>query len=97
MPGYLPDSALGSRLSAVGFSRNRKSKAQSQEPPQIYSPAVSKAGRGSKPTNKKPNASFPWIVFLLLLVTIYLFWIYPIQRGRSPVRVSFEPAPSSSK
>lgn len=66
--------------------------------PLIYSPAVSRAERGKKPSaKKKPNGRFPLIVFLLLLATIYLFWIYPLQRGRPPVQVSFEPAPSNTK
>jgi len=60
---------------------------------------VSKAERGSTAASKKkkPASRFPWIVFLLLLASIYIFWIYPLQKGRPPVHVTFEPGTSSTK
>ncbi len=63
--------------------------------PQIYSPAVSRAERNSKASPKKK--AFPWIVFVLLLATIYIFWIYPLQKSRPSVEVTFEPANSNNK
>ena len=36
-----------------------------------------------------PREPFPWWPFLLLLLTIGLFWILPRQMGSPPVRVEF--------
>jgi hypothetical protein len=32
---------------------------------------------------------FPWLLFLLLLASIYLFWILPVQIGTPVPRVEF--------
>jgi hypothetical protein len=38
---------------------------------------------------KAPKEPFPWWPFLLLLVSIGLFWVLPQQLGNPPVRVEF--------
>ena len=35
--------------------------------------------------------AFPWGPFLLLLLTLGLFWLLPRQMGSPPVRVEFAP------
>ena len=40
---------------------------------------------------KKPP--FPWVLLLLLLGSVYLFWILPVQLGPRPIQVDFVPAP----
>jgi hypothetical protein len=37
----------------------------------------------------KPKPRFPWLLFLLLLASIYAFWILPIQLGPRKVNVEF--------
>lgn len=32
---------------------------------------------------------FPWLLLILLLGSIYVFWIMPYQRGDRPVQVEF--------
>jgi hypothetical protein len=54
-------------------------------------------GASASAAKKKQPYRFPWILLLLLLATLYLFWIYPFQRGRPPVQVTFEPANSTPK
>jgi hypothetical protein len=41
---------------------------------------------------KKKKERFPWLLFLALIGTIYLFWILPRQRGPQPVQVEFKSA-----
>lgn len=36
-----------------------------------------------------PRAPFPWWPFLLLLLTLGLFWLLPRRMGSPPVRVEF--------
>ena len=39
--------------------------------------------------SQKQDPSIPWMPLLLLLISIYLFWILPVQWGDAPVRVEF--------
>ncbi|MGV3618667.1 MAG: hypothetical protein ACO1SV_25370 [Fimbriimonas sp.] len=32
---------------------------------------------------------FPWVLFLVLLATAYLFWGLPRQQGPRPIKVEF--------
>lgn len=41
------------------------------------------------PARRKP---FPWLVLILLLGSVYAFWILPRQLGDRPVEVEFERA-----
>lgn len=43
----------------------------------------------------KPKRRFPWVVFLLLLASVYAFWILPIQLGVRKVEVEFVKAEGS--
>ncbi len=53
------------------------------------------APKPSRPTGGKGSFSrrnrtvFPWLPFVLLLVSIYVFWIYPQQHRPKPVKVIF--------
>ena len=63
----------------------------------IYSPPVGRPERKQAPSGKKGQSNgFPWLLLILLLATIYFFWIYPIQKRRPPVQVTFEPSASQS-
>lgn len=44
-----------------------------------------------------PRKRFPWLALILLLGSIYLFWIYPYQMGDRPVEVEFERASQPNK
>lgn len=37
----------------------------------------------------KPKRRFPWVVFLLLIASVYAFWILPHQLGVRKVDVEF--------
>jgi hypothetical protein len=37
----------------------------------------------------KKRRSTAWIAFILLLASIYVFWVLPYQLGSHPVRVEF--------
>jgi len=37
----------------------------------------------------KPKRTFPWVLFLLLLGSIYAFWVLPAQQGVRKVEVEF--------
>jgi hypothetical protein len=56
----------------------------------LYSDAVALESK------KRDRRRFPWWPLLLLLVSIYLFWVLPFQRGGRPVEVEFE-RPSGGK
>jgi hypothetical protein len=43
------------------------------------------------PRKAKPKRRFPWVLFLLLLASVYVFWILPLQIGPRPVHVQFVP------
>ncbi|CAN5641056.1 hypothetical protein BH11ARM2_BH11ARM2_25290 [soil metagenome] len=43
-----------------------------------------------KKVKKRKGPGFPWLLFLLLAGTIYLFWILPARQGPRPVEVTFE-------
>ena len=45
-----------------------------------------------RPTGKEVRRKrrFPWILFLLLLATAYLFWGLPYQLGQRPVQVEYQ-------
>lgn len=45
----------------------------------------------------KPKRRFPWLLFLLLLVTVYAFWVLPAQLGPRKVQVEFVPKPAQTK
>ena len=51
---------------------------------QLYSPTVALESR------KRDKGRFPWWPLVLLLASIYLFWVLPYQRGSQPVKVEFE-------
>ena len=36
-----------------------------------------------------PKKRFPWLIFILLLISVYAFWILPIQLGPRRVQVEF--------
>lgn len=38
---------------------------------------------------------FPWLLLILLLGSLYVFWVLPFQLGSRPVRVEFEPLPGA--
>jgi cell division septal protein FtsQ len=56
---------------------------------------MSKPVRKSAPPAKKAKPAakakprFPWLLLLVLLATVYLFWILPHQLGPRPVQVEF--------
>ncbi|HXH60151.1 MAG TPA: hypothetical protein VNI20_02205 [Fimbriimonadaceae bacterium] len=41
-------------------------------------------------TKQRNRKRFPWWPLVLLLLSIYLFWVLPYQRGDRPVKVEFE-------
>jgi hypothetical protein len=41
-------------------------------------------------SRKRDKGRFPWWPLVLLLASIYLFWVLPYQRGSQPVKVEFE-------
>jgi hypothetical protein len=45
----------------------------------------------------KPKKRFPWLLFLLLLASLYAFWILPYQLGTRKVQVEFVPAGSQDQ
>ncbi len=48
-------------------------------------------GRSPKFTSKRQER-FPWVLLLVFVLTIYLFWIMPLQMGSRPVDVQFSKA-----
>ena len=59
---------------------------------------MGKPERKASPSPKKKQGNpFPWLLLILLLATIYIFWIYPIQKPRPPVKVTYEPATSQTQ
>jgi hypothetical protein len=47
-------------------------------------------------TKPKPNSPFPWIVFLLLVVSFVVFWILPNQRPPGDIYLNYHPATKKS-
>ncbi len=48
---------------------------------------------GPEPVEKvttPKHRRFPWLLLLLLIGSVYLFWVMPYQRGDRPVQVEFE-------
>ena len=45
-------------------------------------PRVKSAGKKSDP--------FPWVLWLVLLGSIYLFWVLPHQLPKAPVKVEYD-------
>lgn len=43
--------------------------------------------------DKKP---FPWLLLILLLASLYAFWVLPFQLGPRPVEVEFERIPQAA-
>ncbi|HMS56607.1 MAG TPA: hypothetical protein PKA27_14530 [Fimbriimonadaceae bacterium] len=45
----------------------------------------------SRPTQiaTPKKSKFPWLPLVLLLSSVYLFWILPFQWGEQPVKVEF--------
>ncbi len=41
-----------------------------------------------RPARRKPRST-AWIALILLLASIYVFWVLPYQLGSRPVRVEF--------
>lgn len=41
-------------------------------------------------TKQRSQKRFPWWPLILLIASVYLFWVLPYQRGKQPVRVEFE-------
>jgi len=42
-------------------------------------------------SKKRDRRRFPWLLpLLLILASIYLFWVMPYQQGRQKVEVEFE-------
>ncbi|HRK22212.1 MAG TPA: hypothetical protein PLX06_10400 [Fimbriimonadaceae bacterium] len=37
----------------------------------------------------KPKTRFPWVLFVFLLGTVYLFWVLPRQLPDEPIQVEF--------
>ena len=63
---------------------------------QIYFRPVSRPEvKAATAAKKKSGYRFPWLLFLLLLATVYFFWIYPFQRGARPVIVKIEASPTT--
>lgn len=46
---------------------------------------------------KRRRARFPWIPLILLLGTIYLFWVLPRMMPAKPVKVEFGNSDSADK
>ncbi|HRF59495.1 MAG TPA: hypothetical protein PLH94_06210 [Fimbriimonadaceae bacterium] len=48
--------------------------------------------RSEKASNGKPASrkAFPWLPLLILIASLYVFWILPMQLGDRPVRVEFD-------
>jgi len=42
-------------------------------------------------TYGRPKRRFPWLLFILLLMSAYAFWVLPAQLGSRPVQVEFVP------
>lgn len=45
-----------------------------------------------EPTGRRSTV---WIALILLLGSLYVFWVLPAQLGRRPVQVEFESVPGS--
>lgn len=43
-----------------------------------------------EPAPAPPKRRFPWLPLVLLLGTIYVFWVLPAQLGDRPVKVQFD-------
>jgi len=50
-----------------------------------------KADQIEKPVRRKARP-FPWMVFLLLVASLYFFWIFPMKRTSEPVKIEYLPA-----
>ncbi|HRI43361.1 MAG TPA: hypothetical protein PLL78_05615 [Fimbriimonadaceae bacterium] len=48
--------------------------------------------RGAETPRPTRERRFPWLPLVLLLVSLYLFWVLPHQLGDRPVKVEFEAA-----
>jgi hypothetical protein len=45
----------------------------------------------ARESKKRDRRRYPWLLpLLLILASIYLFWVVPYQQGRQKVRVEFE-------
>lgn len=64
------------------------------KPPPVYSRFVKAVVEERQAPAKR---RFPWLPLILLLGSIYLFWILPYQLGDRPVEVEFERAQEKMK
>jgi len=66
---------------------------QSEEPVEVRPPADEEPQlspvRSRVVRRRKARRSTAWIAFILLLASIYVFWVLPYQLGSHPVRVEF--------
>ena len=47
------------------------------------------AAQENLPPSKRAKPKYPWVLLLLLIASVYVFWVLPIQLGTRPVRVEF--------